>query len=251
MDAADRPGGTPGRDRHEPSGNEWNVQCQPTPSFGSCFTPDGFTVQLASESDFAATEVELALANTERKYSGSWATPAGLPARDWYFRVRATWGYRVVSPWSDTTVLSIPGLAAEDAWQVLIAGNALANPTGIAVDSGGSIYVAEEQSHSVRKFTPDGVRAGDWKGQGLTIIDAPAALAVDRSDNLYIADEAKHQIVRVSPAGTVTAVWACSGAYASGKPTALRAWQSARTAVFWPSPARGCSNSRRQASSSS
>jgi sugar lactone lactonase YvrE len=94
-------------------------------------------------------------------------------------------------------------------------------PEGIAVDSGGNVFVADFLNRVIRKITPLGVvttfagQAGvfghaDGLGAAATF-DDPAALAIDSQDNLYTADD--YTIRKVSPAGMVTTIAGSPGAF--------------------------------------
>jgi hypothetical protein len=89
-------------------------------------------------------------------------------------------------------------------------------PTGIAADSNGNLYVADEFNDTIRKITPVGTNwvvstlAGQAGMAGL--IDAvgtnaefatPAAVAVDGAGNVYVADTADDVIREIGPAGLV------------------------------------------------
>lgn len=93
----------------------------------------------------------------------------------------------------------------------------LNEPSGVAVDAGGDLYIADFSNNRIRKVTPDGVIstvAGDgqfsYDGDGGQAIDAgigtPSAVAVDGSGNLYIADFNNSNIRKVTPAGVITTV---------------------------------------------
>ncbi|GAA1879896.1 RICIN domain-containing protein [Streptantibioticus ferralitis] len=82
-------------------------------------------------------------------------------------------------------------------------------PYGIAVDSTGTLYIADTENHRVRKVTADGkistvagtVSAGP-KGDGGPAISAqlkyPNAVAVDSAGTLYIADAENHRVRKVT-----------------------------------------------------
>lgn len=89
-------------------------------------------------------------------------------------------------------------------------------PEGIAVDSSGTLFVADTQNHTIRKITADhtvSTFAGsaryyenvDGTGAGARF-HAPAHLAIDGSGNLYAADRGNCSIRKITQAGAVTTV---------------------------------------------
>jgi sugar lactone lactonase YvrE len=86
-------------------------------------------------------------------------------------------------------------------------------PTGVAVDSGGTLYVADRGAHKIRKITPEGqvsTLAGsglpgytDGMGQAAQFHD-PMTLVVDPTGRLFVADSGTHTIRVISPTGRVT-----------------------------------------------
>ena len=81
----------------------------------------------------------------------------------------------------------------------------LNNPVGVATDSAGNLYIADEGNDAIRIVTPGGAintLAGTMYGQG-TIGDGPAAsatlfnptgVAVDAAGNVYIADTGDYAV---------------------------------------------------------
>ena len=88
------------------------------------------------------------------------------------------------------------------------------DPSGVAVDSAGNVYVADTQSHTIRKVTPMGVvttlagfaggaNNADGTGRGARF-NRPTGVTVDSAGNIYVADSGNDTIRKVTPAGVVT-----------------------------------------------
>ncbi len=117
------------------------------------------------------------------------------------------------------------------------------DPTAVAVDAQGDVYVADSLNNRVRKITPAGVIttiAGNgnygFSGDGGPATQAelwdPVGLAIDSAGNLYIADFYNNRIRKVTPAGTISTV-AGYGTYgfAGDGGGATKAWFEGPTAV--------------------
>ena len=93
---------------------------------------------------------------------------------------------------------------------------ALNNPSGVAVDSTGNLFIADSRNNRIRKVSPSGIIttvAGDgttaFSGDGGPATSAslsPSGVAVDSSGNLFIADSRNNRIRKVSPSGIITTV---------------------------------------------
>ncbi|MBM3270483.1 MAG: hypothetical protein FJZ01_22845, partial [Candidatus Sericytochromatia bacterium] len=105
-------------------------------------------------------------------------------------------------------------------------------PTGIAVDASGSVYVSEAFNQRIRKITPAGVvttlagdgTAGFADGASTSArFRNPVALAVDASGTLYVADRGNNRIRKVTPGGFVsTLAGDGTAAFADGASTSAR-----------------------------
>lgn len=105
--------------------------------------------------------------------------------------------------------------------------SALGNPTGVALDSSGNLYIADAFNNVVEKVTPQGtlsIVAGNGTAGAPTPgaatrskLDEPYGVALDpATSDLYIADYGNSRVEKVTPHGTLSVV-AGSGAY--GAPT--------------------------------
>ena len=93
------------------------------------------------------------------------------------------------------------------------AGGQFQKAAGIAVDSAGNIYVADEGASVVRKFSSTGTSAGTIgsAGSGDGQFSGPVGLAIDSSDNLYVADSGNNRIQKFNSAGTFVTKWGTMG----------------------------------------
>jgi trimeric autotransporter adhesin len=93
----------------------------------------------------------------------------------------------------------------------------LNNPSGVAVDSDGNLYIADYRSHRVRKVEPGGTittvagtgtygSGGDGGPATAAQLAFPGGVAVDGDGNLYIADSDFDRVRKVAPGGTITTV---------------------------------------------
>ncbi len=92
--------------------------------------------------------------------------------------------------------------------------------SGIAVDAGGAIYVADGGSNingivgsRIRKLTQAGIVSTLAGGSAYGAVDGPGTVAtfssmngltIDRQGNLFVADEGNHTIRKITPAGMVS-----------------------------------------------
>jgi sugar lactone lactonase YvrE len=84
-------------------------------------------------------------------------------------------------------------------------------PFGIAVDSSGNVYVADEGNHRIRKITPLGLVTtiagsgnpayADGTGMAASFYD-PTGVAVDAFGNVYVADVNNNRIRKLTPSNS-------------------------------------------------
>ena len=77
----------------------------------------------------------------------------------------------------------------------------LAEPTGVAVDEAGTVYIADTYNHRIRRVDASGTITTIAE-----VLNRPRGVAVDKTGNLYIADSGKHRILQVNRSGTLATV---------------------------------------------
>jgi len=104
-------------------------------------------------------------------------------------------------------------------------------PSDVAVDSGGSYYIADTGNLRVRKVGADGVirtvagrpgSPGDGSAATAVSLDGPTGVALDSAGNLYIADARAKRIRKVNTAGLISTLAGGGASNREGAP----AWEA-------------------------
>jgi len=87
------------------------------------------------------------------------------------------------------------------------------DPWGVTVAPDGTIYVADQNNHSIRKVTPEGVvttlagtgAAGSADGTGTAAsFNEPTGVTVDTGGNVLVSESANHKIRKITTTGVVS-----------------------------------------------
>lgn len=142
---------------------------------------------------------------------GSWATNAWLDApqavvsdRSGNLYIADSGNNRIRKVWTDGTITTIAGngVAGYGGDGTAAANSQISNPMGLALDSTGNLYIADNGNNAIRKIATNGLIST------VTQIDAPLGLAIDGGGNLYTAsDGAAYQI----PLGNAPVLFAGGG----------------------------------------
>jgi sugar lactone lactonase YvrE len=90
----------------------------------------------------------------------------------------------------------------------------LRNPTGVAVDAGGNLYIADTDNNRVRKVSGGvittvaggGNLLGDNGQATKAQLHSPTGVAVDSAGNIFIADSGDNRVRKVNAKGVITTV---------------------------------------------
>ncbi len=107
------------------------------------------------------------------------------------------------------------------------------NPSALALDGSGNLFVADSGNQTIRKVSPAGVvttLAGSPGNPGSTdgtgggaLFNTPAGVAVDGSGNVFVSDSLNHTLRKVASGGVVTTFAGSAGAPGSLDGTGIAA----------------------------
>lgn len=92
----------------------------------------------------------------------------------------------------------------------------IAQPSGVALDAAGNLYVSSPLTGTIEKYSPAGAHLGAFASIGSSGPYGPHGLAFDAAGNLYATDPNDNTVKKFTPGG-VRSVFAASGlAYPTG-----------------------------------
>ncbi|MEI7027535.1 fibronectin type III domain-containing protein [Paenibacillus sp. y28] len=132
------------------------------------------------------------------------------------------WGWGILLLVSSLMLFVFP-VQAEEQWSEYAkigptSNNALGgflNPSGVAVDNIGNIYVADNTNHRIQKLTAATGAWSEWKkdvigpayGSGLGEFSNPNSVSVDNNGNVYVADASNHRVQKLTVATGEWSEW--------------------------------------------
>ncbi len=128
---------------------------------------------------------------------------------------------RKVTPWGLVTTLAGFAGGGYGSADGPAARALFSNPTAVAADRSGNVYVADTGNNTIRQITADGMvttlaglagNSGTDDGtNSVARFDAPYALTVDLAGVVYVADTYNNAIRKITPGGVVTTLAGLAG----------------------------------------
>jgi sugar lactone lactonase YvrE len=196
-----------------------------TDSSGAVYISDGGDVGIFLGPDPGSRVRMISATGTITTLAGGTAqaslAPLGLAvdaARNTYIADRANNVIRKVTAAGVMSTLAGTGTSgfSGDGGQATAA--KLAQPSSVAVDTSGTLYIADTGNHCVRKVTANGVistvagngvsfgYAGDGGPAKSALLNGPQAVAVDTAGNIYVADTGNQSIRKITADGVIKTI---------------------------------------------
>ena len=124
---------------------------------------------------------------------------------------------RKITPAGTITTFAGTGQLGSSGDNGLATAALLNEPSGLALDAVGNLYIADTNNHRIRKVAANGVignfagtGVGGFSGDGGVATAAqlalPVGLAFDQAGNLLVADAGNNRIRKISPTGTISTI---------------------------------------------
>lgn len=90
-------------------------------------------------------------------------------------------------------------------------------PSGVAADRDGNVYVADTKNHRIQKFTASTQQWSEWgkpaggAGNGLGEFDSPGDVSVDAEGNVWVADTNNNRIQKLTASTGSWSQWGTGG----------------------------------------
>ena len=106
--------------------------------------------------------------------------------------------------------------------------------TGIAVDSGGAIYLADAERGNIFIFFPDGTFLRALHGAPQRNFSGPLGISVDDQGNLYVPDPRASRITKFDARGRLVKSWAApKDASPDERPSGVATWEDGSVFVAY------------------
>ncbi|MCI2429917.1 SMP-30/gluconolactonase/LRE family protein [Candidatus Acetothermia bacterium] len=86
-------------------------------------------------------------------------------------------------------------------------------PTSVAVDSAGNVYVADSGNHRIQKFDPNGKFLARWgrRGASTAQFETPRGLTIDGKGDILVVDQGNDRVQKFTNDGRFLELWGDSG----------------------------------------